>query len=170
MPPTILDGDTVTVRFCNDGAAIKAGPINSSNPGDIIVYGVIAAMAYIPEPNCMWICHRAVSKYYRDGTWYFKTQGDDCSEPDKWEVPEYYILGVVVQITHNRRSAETRGNNGIPMANFYPLAVFFELLVGLMVGILFGFAFIKVYVYLQKALRLNCHELAECTPYFFQRF
>jgi len=102
MFPTIREGDTVKVKVCRNGTLIKAGYYNSSQPGDIIVYGVIAAIAYVPRPKCMWICHRAVDKYNRNGTWYFKTKGDNNPDIDPWEVSERYILGVVVEVTSDR--------------------------------------------------------------------
>jgi len=97
MAPVILDGDTVKVKICTDGALIRAGPKNSTNPGDIIVYCAGAAIA---EPKYMWACGRAVAKYRKNGEWYLKTQLDNNLEPDPWEVPGHYLLGVVVEVIH----------------------------------------------------------------------
>ena len=112
MLPTILEGDTVKVKLCTDGDLIKAGHLNSSHPGDIIVYCVGAAIAYIPQPTSMWICHRAVDKYIKDGEWCFTTQGDNNPEPDPWKVPEHYLLGVVVDIIHNRNTQQETSAHG----------------------------------------------------------
>lgn len=102
MVPIIREGDTVKVKVCRNGTMIKVGYCNSSQPGDIIVYGAIAAIAYIPRPKCMWICHRAIDKYTRNGTWYFETKGDNNPDIDPWEVSERYILGVVVEVIPDR--------------------------------------------------------------------
>jgi hypothetical protein len=48
--------------------------------------------------DAMWICHRVVEKYRKGGIWYFRTKGDNNSEIDPWEVPGYWLLGVVTSI------------------------------------------------------------------------
>jgi len=167
MPPTILHGDTVTVRLCNNGSAIRVGPVNSSEPGDIIVYSVIAAIAYVPQPNCMWMCHRAISKYCKNGVWYFKTQGDNCSKPDKWEVPEYYILGVVVQITHDKGMAQMYSSKGTSTACYYLLTFLSKFSIGVAAGLLFGFTLIKACQHLQKGLKFPWKKVVEGSRYLF---
>lgn len=92
MYPTIVDGDRITVRLCTNGSLI--------NVGDIIVYGSIAAMAYNPNPKCIFIGHRVTARYEKGDTWYFKTKGDNNTDPDPWEVPDYWLLGVVTSIDH----------------------------------------------------------------------
>lgn len=138
MFPTILDGDTIIVELSNEGERIKAGPKNSSTPGDIIVYCTIAATACMPEPKAMWIGHRAILKYVKDGVWYFKTQGDGNSKPDEWEVPEYYLLGVVVQITHSMHTQVDRvgTSNDNPLTPFDSLILPAEFLGGIGLGVL----------------------------------
>lgn len=98
MAPAICDGDNVKVKICTNGTLIQAGPKNSAHPGDIIVY---CAAAAVSVPQYMWMCGRAVNKYRKDGKWCFKTQIDSSPEPDPWEVPEHYLLGVVVEVTHS---------------------------------------------------------------------
>jgi hypothetical protein len=105
MAPAICDGDTVRVKICTNGTLIQAGPKNSTRPGDIIVY---CAGAAVSVPNYMWMCGRAVNKYRKDGEWCFKTQMDSSPEPDSWEVPEHYLLGVVDEVIHGANSQDYR--------------------------------------------------------------
>lgn len=144
MFPTILEGDTVKVKLCTDGDLIKAGHLNSSHPGDIIVYCVGAAIAYIPQPTSMWICHRVVYKYFKDGELCFTTQGDNNPEPDPWEVPEHYLLGVVVDIIHNgntqqgtssHRSLQPTSNIDAIKAVDNALTTITEFTLGLFIGL-----------------------------------
>jgi signal peptidase I len=100
MFPTIAEGDVVKVKICIDGDIIKAGFQNSSQPGDIIVYCAGVAITYNSRLTNMWIGHRAIKKYMKNGEWYFKTKGDNNPKTDPWEVPEHFLLGVVVQILH----------------------------------------------------------------------
>jgi len=93
MYPTISDGDRVRVQLCVNGSLI--------NVGDIIVYSTIATGV---NPGYMWIGHRVVEKYEKGNAWWFKTKGDNNPEPDSWEVPEYWLLGLVVSIDHAERS------------------------------------------------------------------
>ena len=94
MYPTIKEGDRLTIQLCTDG--------NLINIGDIIAYSTIATGK---SPDYMWIGHRVVDKYTKDGKWYFLTQGDNNSEADPWEVPEYWLLGIVVNIEHTETSS-----------------------------------------------------------------
>jgi len=59
MVPALTDGDTVKVKLCVDGSSIHVG--------DIIVYCTVATMAYNPNPDAMWIGHRVVEKYHKNG-------------------------------------------------------------------------------------------------------
>lgn len=144
MYPAIRDGDQVRVKICVNGSLIEVG--------DIIVYCTIAAIAYVPRRSGMWIGHRVIRKYRQDGEWYFETKGDNCPEPDPWEVPEHFLLGVVVQIIH-KGSVESRSSdyshrnsekvtdpltgivNGLTVATGF--------LTGLFVGVLLGLATAK---------------------------
>lgn len=93
MYPTIKEGDRLTIQLCTDGSLI--------NVGDIIAYSTIATGASL---DYMWIGHRVVDKYMKDGNWYFETKGDNNPEADPWEVPEYWLLGIVVNIEHTESS------------------------------------------------------------------
>jgi signal peptidase I len=93
MYPTIKEGDRLTIQLCTDG--------NLINVEDIIAYSTIATGRSL---DYMWIGHRVVDKYTKDGKWYFKTKGDNNSETDPWEVPEYWLLGIVVNIEHTETS------------------------------------------------------------------
>jgi signal peptidase I len=93
MYPTIRDGDSVKVLFYTNGSSIDVG--------DIIIFhswtvGVCT--------GAMWIGHRVIKRYKEGDIWYFKTKGDNCPEPDSWEVPESAILGEVVGIEHTESS------------------------------------------------------------------
>jgi len=92
MVPTLQVGDLIIVQGVSDARNIKAAFKNAPDPGDIIVF-------YNPrgnkDPNDL-IVHRAVDKISRNGTWYFKTQGDANPGPDPKEVPEDYLVGKVV--------------------------------------------------------------------------
>lgn len=128
MAPAITEGDMVKVKVCVDGSKIEVG--------DIIVYCTIAAMAYMPKPNGMWIGHRVIKKYQEDGKWYFKTKGDNCSEPDPWKVPEYFLLGVVVDVVHANVQTISSASNDSSSEIMYLAG---EFLLGLLIGILLGF-------------------------------
>lgn len=102
MYPTIKEGDQIKVKMCTNGRLI--------NVGDIIVYCTIAANL---DLDYMWIGHRVIEKYQKDGHSWFRTRGDNNAEPDPWEVPEYFLLGIVVEITHT--SASTTQANAQPV-------------------------------------------------------
>jgi len=153
MAPTINEGDTVRVKVCTNGTMIKSGLQNSSDPGDIIVYCVIAAMAYIPQPKSMWICDRAIDKYVKNGVWYFKTKCDNSLEPDPWEVSEYSLLGIVVEVIPNKA-----GQNELPEPShenleegvesidpIYRLAIASVFIIGSFVGIFLGIITAEAY-------------------------
>jgi len=88
MYPAIKDGDMVKVKVCTDG--------NLINVGDIITYSVIVTNN--PHPDYMWIGHRVTQKYQNGQTWYFKTKGDNNPQPDPWTIPDYFLLGIIVEI------------------------------------------------------------------------
>jgi hypothetical protein len=158
MAPAICDGDTVKVKICTDGSLIRAGSANSTNPGDIIVYCAGAALA---QPESMWACGRAISKYFRDGHWYLKTQLDNNPEPDPWEVPDYFLLGVVAEVTHNgnlqNKPPTSDGNSSIKLPNIPTFLL--ELTTGIAFGLLLGSA-------AKKALSYNAEQ---STRYSFKK-
>ena len=92
MIPTLQVGDLIIVQGVPNASNIEAASKDAPNPGDIIVF-------YEPkgykDPNDL-IVHRAVDEILRNGTWYFKTQGDANPGPDPKEVPEDYVVGKVV--------------------------------------------------------------------------
>jgi len=148
---TIYPGDEVKVKLLANGTSIKTGLKNSSNSGDLIVYGVIAALAYIPQPSRMFICHRVIEKYVKDGVWFFRTMGDNNPEPDPWEVPPYWVLGVVVQITHRNlsRSEPLDYSSDLPdrpieNPGSAHLLALRDLAVGILVGLSIGFVAAKI--------------------------
>ena len=107
MYPTIAEGDRITVQFCMNGTLVDVG--------DIIAYSTIVTGL---DTGYMLICHRVIEKYEKDDTWYFKTQGDNCPEPDFYEVPEYWLFGIVVDIEHTDNSnvhTETLSQTGHPL-------------------------------------------------------
>jgi hypothetical protein len=76
--------------------------IESIKVDDIIVYGSIAALAYMPNPECIWIGHRVTEKYQKNGQWWFRTKGDNNPETDPWEVPYYWVTGIVINIEQTK--------------------------------------------------------------------
>jgi signal peptidase I len=150
MEPTIYDGDTVVIKICTDVSLIRTGPQTAANPGDIIVY---CAAAVIPEPQSMFTCGRAINKYCKDGSWYFKTKLDNNTEPDSWEVPAYALLGVVVEIRHAGNtpspSSTSEANSPTDQAASDPvtdfgsaniLAFTADFTMGMVLGLLLGLA------------------------------
>jgi hypothetical protein len=146
MAPAICDGDTVKVKICTNGTLIQAGSKNSTHPGDIIVYCAGAAVAV---PKYMWMCGRAVKKYWKDGEWCFKTQLDSSPEPDAWEVPEHYLLGVVVEVTRganpqNYQPTSNQSSNE-DIEGFNVLTLVVDLFTGIVIGAVIGAAVAKAY-------------------------
>jgi hypothetical protein len=139
MAPAICNGDTMKVKICTDGTLIEAGPANTTNPGDIIVYCAGAAVAY---PKHMWMCGRAISKYFEDGHWYFKTKVDNSLESDPWEVPDYFLLGVVVEVTSNgnfqKSPLPSSTDSSVKLPN--TLTIPLELATGIALGLFLGLA------------------------------
>lgn len=133
MAPAICDGDTVKVEICANGTRIHAAPKNSTHPGDIIVY---CAGVIVPTPSSMWTCGRAIKKYLNNGKWCFKTQLDNSSEPDPWEVPEHALLGVVVEVIRGRNSL----NKPISIQYFedFDVSRVVDFFTGIMMGVAIG--------------------------------
>ena len=88
MRPTLQVGDLIVVQGVNAGD-IKAAPKDAPEPGDIIVF-------HKPTNPRELIVHRAVEKFLEDGTWYFKTWGDNNIGPDNWELPETNVIGKAI--------------------------------------------------------------------------
>lgn len=133
MAPAICDGDTLKVEICTNGTLIHVGPKNSTHPGDIIVY---CAGAVVPVPKYMWTYSRAIKKYWKNGEWYFKTQLDNSPEPDAWEVPEHFLLGVVVEVI---RGANFQNE---PILNQYmedfDASIVVDFFTGIIIGVVIG--------------------------------
>jgi len=86
MVPTLQVGDLLVVQGVVDASGINAAP----KTGDVIVFRK-------PTDPSEFIVHRAVDKTYREGSWFFKTKGDNNFGLDPWgEVPENYVIGIVV--------------------------------------------------------------------------
>jgi signal peptidase len=89
MEPQIHEGDMLFVMGI-EPENIKSGTIEDKT-GDIIVFN--AQWSFAPlDP----IVHRVIHKELRNDTWYFETKGDANSIPDRGEVSEDDIIGVVV--------------------------------------------------------------------------
>lgn len=145
MTPTISRGQTIKVKIGYNGTIVKAGFLNSSQPGDLLVYGSIAATSHIPQPNAMWICHRVVDKYPKNGSWYFRTKGDNNPQIDPWEVPGHFVLGVVVEIggispTISRQESQTTKS----FDPTFSLDVLGDLAVGMVIGLTVGTVILKI--------------------------
>jgi hypothetical protein len=152
MAPAICNGDTVIVKTCNDGSLIKAGPQTGANLGDIIVFSTIVATS---QPRSMWMCGRAISKYFENGHWYFKTKADNSQKPDPWEVPEYFLLGVVVEVTHNSNSSGEQATlETSPLTDI--VSFLFNVTVGIVIGLVLGFAARKVFSKTKPSTPFSC--------------
>ena len=87
MEPTLNIGDLLIVEGVVKGEEINADPVN----GDIIVFRK-------PTSLGEFIVHRAIQKMWNpiEGKYYFKTKGDNNSQPDSERVQEDYIVGRVL--------------------------------------------------------------------------
>jgi signal peptidase I len=85
MRPTLEVGDVVTVKTDINASQIYVAP---QPDGDIIVIH--------PPYNSEQIFRRAIQKSYVNGTYYFRTKGDDNPMADSWEILEENIIGKVV--------------------------------------------------------------------------
>lgn len=77
--------------------------------------------------------------------------GDNNPEPDPWEVPPYWVLGVVVQITHRNlsRSEPLDYSSDLPdrpieNPDSTHLLALGDLAVGILVGLSIGFVAAKI--------------------------
>lgn len=154
MAPTICNGDTARVQVCSNVSLINPGSQTNLDSGDIIVYCDAVTGS---QPRAMWTCGRVISKYFKDGHWYFKTKLDNRTEPDPWEVPDYSLLGVVVDVIPNGNNLDkgsARATNsqreqptskadprfGLPE---FPTLVF-DFNVGIALGLILGLTIKKV--------------------------
>lgn len=161
MAPTISAGQAVKVKIGYNGTILKAGLQNSSHPGDIIVYGTIVALSHIPQPKSMWICHRVVDKYAKNGSWYFRTKGDNNPQIDPWEVPGHFVLGVVVEISCiNPTISRQKGQTMKSLEPTFSLKTFGDLAVGIVFGLTVGAITIKIREY---DACTNAYVLRQCT-------
>jgi len=168
MAPAICNGDTVRVRVCVNGTLIQIGSENSTHPGDIIVY---CAGAAVWPPQSMWMCGRVVDKYHKDGEWCFKTQMDNSLEPDAWEVPEHYLLGVVDEVTRssNPQSVEPATNappessGSEDLANFDIPTLAADLILGIIIGIVIGAVMTRARGARDPAIS-RCSTNSACAP------
>jgi len=87
MEPILYKGDLILIEGVKDISEIQIGTKDSETPGDIIVFDE-------PGTSSELIIHRAVTRIDNgDGTYSFKTWGDNNSYQDWWEVDENAIVG-----------------------------------------------------------------------------
>ncbi|MCW4021666.1 MAG: signal peptidase I [archaeon] len=87
MEPVLYKGDLILIEGIENISEIQVGTKDSQTPGDIIVFDE-------PGRSTELIIHRAVTKIDNgDGTYSFKTWGDNNISPDWWEVDETEIVG-----------------------------------------------------------------------------
>ena len=87
MEPVLYKGDLILIEGIENISEIQVGTKDSTTPGDIIVFDE-------PGISTELIIHRAVTRIDNgDGTYSFKTWGDNNSFQDWWEVDESAIVG-----------------------------------------------------------------------------
>jgi signal peptidase len=92
MEPILYKGDLILIEGIKSPDSIQVGTKDSNQPGDIIVF-------HEPNDPDDLIVHRAVEKIENgDGTYSFKTWGDNNIARDWWEVPESSIVGKYLDI------------------------------------------------------------------------
>ena len=95
IEPVLYKGDLIFIEGIDNVSDIQIGFKDSTHPGDIIVF-------HKPTDPDELIVHRAVEKIERsDGTYVFKTQGDNERTnpfPDPWEIKEGAIVGRYLNI------------------------------------------------------------------------
>jgi len=102
MVPTLNVGDLIVVQGISNFSQVHAAPYKTDNPGDILVF-------HNPRHPEDLIVHRAIEKFYQNGTWYFKTKGDNNNGADNWSlpngtrlpkgaVPQQYVVGKVIYV------------------------------------------------------------------------
>ena len=89
MEPVLYTGDLILIEGVQDAADIHVGTKDSEEPGDIIIF-------YVGKER---IVHRAIEKTLNgDGTYSFRTWGDNNGFPDRWEVKESDIIGRYIDV------------------------------------------------------------------------
>jgi signal peptidase len=84
MEPVLYKGDLILVEGIQDASDIYAAPKDADPPGDVIVF----------HGSQDLIVHRAIEKTVNgDGTYSFKTQGDNNNFPDSGAVQEGNVVG-----------------------------------------------------------------------------
>jgi signal peptidase len=87
MEPVLYKGDLIVIEGIDSAADIHVGTKDSDRPGDIIVF-------HKPGGPEELIVHRAIQMIDNgDGTYSFKTRGDNNMVTDWWEVQESAIVG-----------------------------------------------------------------------------
>jgi signal peptidase len=87
MEPVLYKGDLIIIEGIEDVSNIQVGTKDSVYPGDIIVFDE-------PGISNELIVHRAVERIENgDGTYGFKTWGDNNSWQDGWTVQETDVVG-----------------------------------------------------------------------------
>lgn len=92
MEPVLYKGDLIVIEGIEEVANIDVGTKDSNHPGDIIVFN---------EPGLSeeLIVHRAVEMIDNgDGSYSFKTWGDNNGFKDGWTVEENDIIGRYIGI------------------------------------------------------------------------
>nr|MDO8116593.1 signal peptidase I [Candidatus Sigynarchaeota archaeon] len=93
MVPTIYEGDILFIQHVL-ADEIASGD-HANRTGDVIVY---ETRGIWPFPLSEPVVHRVIEKEYRDGKWWFTTQGDANYIPDNYEIPEENVYGKVVGV------------------------------------------------------------------------
>ena len=92
MEPVLFKGDLIVIEGIKEATDIHVGTKDSAQPGDIIVFNE-------PGPSNELIVHRAVEMIDNgDGTYGFKTWGDNNSWQDGWTVKEEELVGRYLEI------------------------------------------------------------------------
>ncbi|PVX25562.1 MAG: signal peptidase I [Candidatus Bathyarchaeum sp.] len=95
MEPVLYKGDLIVIEGIEDIDDIQVGFKDAEQPGDIIIF-------HKPTDPDELIVHRAIEKIDKaDGTYVFKTQGDNertNRHPDPWEIGEDDIVGRYLDI------------------------------------------------------------------------
>lgn len=168
MYPAIRDGDRVTIELCVDGSLV--------NVWDIIVYSTIATGM---NPGYMWIGHRVIEKYSKSHIWFFKTKGDNCSEADPWEVPEYWLLGKTVNVghverayvppgtpSHREHAQATYSNTSFPEGSQALLMIVGSLCLGVIMAVFDNLKRGKQMTVLKKANIYSCYSCRHYQIYY----
>ncbi|MHA1374675.1 MAG: signal peptidase I [Promethearchaeota archaeon] len=91
MTPTINKGDILFVQGRDPSLIQKSSAVEKD--GDVIVFNAYKLWSSAPlDP----IVHRVIDKWYTNGSYYFRTQGDANSLPDPVPIREDFVIGVVV--------------------------------------------------------------------------